>query len=247
MKKIAYTFILTAFSMITHISVGQEFEKELRSFDKIVVSPKINLILEKGDHEAIRIKYSRIDAGKINIEIENGKLHLFLDNARIVEKQERTNEYHSKMSIYRDAEVTAYVTYTELEGLEVRGEQEVTCLSSIDSEKFKLKVYGETEITFESLTTQKFKAVAYGENKIKIKEGKADHQRYRLYGENKIDTRALSSSTVSTTIYGEGRLTVNASDEVRISAFGEPQVNVIGTSFINKGIVIGRADIRKNN
>ena len=48
-------------------------------------------------------------------------------------------------------------------------------------------------------------------------------------------------------MYGEGRLTVNASDEVRISAFGEPQINVMGTSFINKGIVIGKADIRKNN
>lgn len=244
MKKIAFSFVLAA---ITSLSFAQEFEKELGSFDKIIVSPKINLILERGDHESIRIKSSNIEPGKINVEIINNKLHLYLDNARIVEKQERTNEYHSKMSIYRDAEVTAYVTYTELSALEVRGEQEVTCLSSINSDKFKLKVYGETEITLESLTTQKFKAVVYGENKIKIKEGKADHQRYRLYGENKIDTRALSSATVSTTIYGEGRLTVNATDEVRISAFGEPQINVMGTSFINKGIVIGRAEIRKNN
>ena len=246
MKKIACTLILIAFSISINFSFAQEFEKELGSFDKIIVSPKINLILEKGDRESIRIKSSHIEPGKINVEVINNKLHLYLEDARIVEKQERADEYHSKMSIYRDAEVTAYVTYTQLSGLEVRGEQEVTCLSTIDSEKFKLKVYGEAEITLESLTTQKFKAVVYGENKIKIKEGKADHQRYRLYGENKIDTRALSSSTISTTIYGEGRLTVNATDEVRISAFGEPQINVMGTSFINKGIVIGRADIRKS-
>ncbi len=247
MKKLRYALILTGFISSLNFSFAQEFEKELGSFDKIIVSPKINLILERGDRESIRIKSSNIEPGKINVEIINNKLHLYLDNARIVEKQERTNEYHSKMSIYRDVEVTAYVTYIELSALEVRGEQEVTCLSSINSDKFKLKVYGETEITLESLTTQKFKAVVYGENKIKIKEGKADHQRYRLYGENKIDTRALSSATVSTTIYGEGRLTVNATDEVRISAFGEPQINVMGTSFINKGIVIGRAEIRKNN
>ncbi len=246
MKKLLY---LAAFLLIAANaqSQNQEFKKDLPSFDQIVVSPKINLILEEGDQESIRVQYARIDEGKINIEVNNGRLHLYLDNARIVEKQERSNNYNSKMSIYRDAEITAYITYTSLKGLEVRGEQEVTCLSRLENDKFKLKVYGESEITMESLYTQKFKAVVYGENKIKIKEGKATYQRYRLYGENKIDTRALASSTVSTTIYGEGRLTINASDEVRISAFGEPQINVTGTSYINKGIVIGRVDIRKNN
>jgi len=239
---------ITILILLIGITVAaQEFEKNLTSFDKIVVSPKINLILEKGDQESIRIRYSNIDAGKINIEVTNGKLQLYLDNAKVIDKRERTDEYNSKMSIYRNAEVTAYVTYAYLTALEIRGEQEVTCLSKLENDKFKLKVYGESEVTLESLYTQKFKAVAYGENKIKIKEGKANYQRYRLYGENKIDTRALASSTVSTTIYGEGRLTINASDEVRISAFGEPQINVSGTSYINKGIIIGRVDIRKNN
>jgi len=245
MKRIAITLI-TLFIGIG-ISTAQEFNKDLPSFDQIVVSPKINLILEEGDRESIRVQYARVDEEKINVEVNNGKLHLYLDNARIVEKQERTDDYNSRMSIYRDAEITAYVTYTRLKSLEVRGEQEVTCLSKLENEKFKLKVYGEAEITLEYLHTQKLKAVVYGENKIKIKEGKADHQRFRLYGENRINTRALASSTVSTTIYGEGRLTVNASDEVRISAFGEPHIDVSGTSYINKGIVIGRVDIRKSN
>jgi hypothetical protein len=246
MKKLLYLAVLVLIAATAH-SQNQEFKRDLPSFDQIVVSPKINLILEAGDRESIRLQYARIDEGKINIEVTNGKLHLYLDNARIFEKQERTYDYNSKMSIYRHAEVTAFVTYTYLKALEVRGEQEVTCLSRLENEKFKLKVYGEAEITLESLYTQKLKAVVYGENKIKIKEGRADHQRYRLYGENRINTRALTSSTVSTTIYGEGRLTVNASDEVRISAFGEPQIDVTGTSYINKGIVFGRVDIRKSN
>lgn len=245
MKQITIT--LAALCLGISISNAQEFKKDLASFDQIVVSPKINLILEEGDRESVRVQYARIDEGKINIEVNNGKLHLYLDNARIVEKQERTYDHNSRMSIYRDVEITAYVTYKRLKSLEVRGEQEVTCLSKLENEKFKLKVYGEAEITLEALYTQKLKAVVYGENKIKIKEGKADHQRFRLYGENRINTRALASSTVSTTIYGEGRLAVNASDEVRISAFGEPHIDVAGTSYINKGIVIGRADIRKSN
>ena len=169
-----------------------------------------------------------------------------MDDARILDKHKRTHDesYSANISIYRDAVITAYVTYRELKVLDVRGEEEVSCDGSIDTEKFKLKVYGEAEINLASLHTKKFKAVLYGENKLKIKEGQTGHQRYRLYGANKIDTRSLSSETISTTIYGEGRLSVNATNEVRINAFGEPEVNVSGTSHISRGIVIGRADIQ---
>jgi len=248
MKKIAQNLIITALLTTSSFGYSQEFEKKLSSFSKITVSPKINLILQQGSEESIRVTYSNINAGKINVEVEGNKLNLYLDQARIVDKRERSNDdYNSKASIYRDAEVTAYVTYTQLKSLEVRGEQEVTSKGLLENESFKLKVYGEAEITLDSLQTQKFKAVVYGENKIKIKGGKAVHQRYRLYGENKIDTRALASTSVSTSIYGEGRLTVTASDEVRINAIGEPEVNVSGTSYINKGIIIGRADIRMMN
>lgn len=249
MKKIAKYLIFMALLAGSNLSFGQEIQKKLNPFSKITVSPKINLILEQGAEESIRILYSNIDAGKINVEVDGNKLNIYLDQARIVDKRERTDEYdyNSKTSIYHNAEVTAYVTYTQLKSLEVRGEQEVISKGLLESESFDLKAYGQAEITFDSLITQEFKAIVYGENKIKIKAGRAGHQRYRLYGENKIDTRALASTSVSTSIYGEGRLSVNASDEVRVSAIGEPEINVTGTSFINKGIIIGKADIRSHH
>jgi hypothetical protein len=248
MKNIAKYLFFTALVTASSFAVGQKIEKKLTPFSKITVSPKINLILHKGTEESIRILYSNINPAKINVEVKGNKLSIYLDQARLVDKRERQNDdYDSKTSIYRDAEVTAYVTYAHLKSLEVRGEQEITSIGLLENESFKLKAYGESEITFDSLQTQKFKAVVYGENKIKIKGGKAVHQRYRLYGENKIDTRALASTSVSTSIYGEGRLSINASDEVRVSAIGEPEVNVTGTSFINKGIIIGKAEIRTRN
>jgi HSP20 family molecular chaperone IbpA len=240
---------ITFLALLLGITVSaQEFEKKLTSFDKITVSPKINLILTQGDTESIRMVYANINADKINIAVNGDGLHLYLDDARITDKNERINhnEYESKVSVYRNAEVTAYVTYTQLKSLQVRGEQEVTVRGPLTSEKFKLKAYGEAEITLESVTTEKFKVVAYGENKIKI-SGKADHQRYRLYGENKIDSRRFEGITVSTTLYGEGRLSVNSTEEVHINAIGEPVVYVDGTSIINKGIVIGKVDIRNHN
>lgn len=248
MKNALKTLFLSFAFGSTGLTQAQELNRNLDSFNKIIVSPKINLVLQKGEQESIRIRYSNVSPDKINIEVSNNRLRIYLDDARIVEKHRKTHSenYSSNMSIYHDAVITVFVTYRELKVLDVRGEEEVTCDGLIDSEKFKLKAYGEADITLSSLHTRKFKAVLYGENKLKIRNGETVHQRYRLYGENKIDTHSLSSETISTTIYGEGRLSVNASDEVRINAFGEPRVSVSGNSHISRGIIIGRADIRMN-
>ena len=248
MKNMLKSLFLGTAIIATSLAHGQEWQKNLDSFDKIIVSPKINVVLKKGEQESIRIKYSNVSLDKINVEVSNNRLRIYLDDARIVDKPKRTHDenYSANLSMYHNVVITAYITYRELKVLDVRGEEEVTCDGPIDSEKFKLKAYGETEITLASLHTRKFKAVLYGENKLRIKEGQTGHQRYRLYGVNKIDTRALSSETISTTIYGEGRLSINASDEVRINAIGEPRVNVSGNSHISRGIIIGRADIRLN-
>ena len=136
-----YQIICLSFA-ITGLAHAQEFQKKLNEFNKIVVSPKINLVLQKGDQESIQIKYSNISPDKINIDINNGRLRIYLDDARFVVKKKKTHDesFTSHVSAYRDAVVTAYVTYRELRVLDVRGEEEVTCVDAINSEKFKLKV-----------------------------------------------------------------------------------------------------------
>lgn len=224
----------------------QVFERKLRPFSKITVSPKIHLVLTQGDQESIKLTYSNIDAGQINVSVENDKLKLYLDEARFVDKREYYDDY-GKRSIYYNTQVTAYITFRDLRLLEIRGDQDVTINQILDTDHFLLRVYGSAHVTIDSLQANSFKVVAYGENRINIKAGKAGTQRYVLYGENKIDSRNLGGHTISSNIYGEGRLTVNASDEVRINAFGEPEINVSGTSFINKGLVFGKPSIHKEN
>jgi hypothetical protein len=222
--------------------------KNTSYFNKVSVSPKINLQLIKGDKESVRINYSGISSDKINIEVVNGQLRIYLDDARIVDKRKRVDseEYgNSKVSIYEQANITAYVTYRDLKQLEMRGEEELVCEDPISSDKFKLQIYGKADVVITSIKAKKFKAAIYGENKIKIDSGEATHQVYRLFGENKIDTRGLTSETVSVRTYGEGKLRLNANNEVHVIAFGEPIVNVSGEANINKGLIIGKANIDK--
>ena len=241
------TLILTMFMLATVLmaTAQEEVIRKVHAFDKISVSPKINLVLQKGDKESVRITYSNISSNKINVEVVGNRLRIFLDQARIVDRRERTysGDSHSRGSMYHNATVTAYVTYRELKELEMRGEEELTCESSIEAEKFKLIVYGKAEVNLSELKANKFKASLYGANKIKIKSGEISHQVYRLFGENKIDTRGLESITASARIYGEGRLQLTATDDVRINAFGEPDIDISGNPHISRGIIIGRTNI----
>lgn len=224
---------------------SQELSRELAPFEKIIVSPKINLILRKGNQESIKLVYANVQAGQINV-LQNGRtLHVFLDDARIVEKRKRIyeNNRNYKVSYYKNAVVTAYVTYRELKNLEVRGEEEITCDSLIMGDKFKLKAYGEANIYLANVKSEKFKAVLYGRNKVMVGSGSADFQKLRLYGENRINTRAFAGQDVVSRIYGEGKIMLTASRQFRFSSFGEPSIEVNGFPEVRKGIVIGRTKL----
>jgi len=244
MKKTFITVVMLGISFLSSVA-QEEIIRKVPGFHKISVSPKINLVLEKGEKESVRIVYSNVAVSKINVEVINDKLRIYLDNARIVDKRERNylNDHHSNVSIYHDAVVTAYVTYRNLNELEMRGEEKLTCNGEIEADKFKLVVYGEAEVNLASLNAHKFKASLYGENTIKIKSGESEHQVYRLFGENKIDTRGLESTTAVARVYGEGRLKLHASEEVRINAFGEPDIDISGNPHISRGIIIGKSRI----
>ena len=88
MKKIALLLFLLSAGVLAN---GQEIKKNLSTFKHLVASPRINVILSKGESEQIRLVYSNIDESKINIEVDDKTLRLYLDDARITEKSIRTD------------------------------------------------------------------------------------------------------------------------------------------------------------
>jgi hypothetical protein len=239
--------ILAAVVLITLAlpsSFAQEITRDLKSFRKIIVSPRINLILEQGESESIRLTHSNVDANKINIEVQGKTLRIFLDDAKVTERMYRTNG-NQKRSIYHDASVTAYVTYKELEHLEIRGNSELTCNGPLSAERFTLKAYGENDINLASLKTEYLRTSLFGDNDLNIKTGKAEYQKYKLFGDNKIDTQDLKSFSATTTIFGDSRIKLNTQDNLKVNAFGESQVSYNGNASVNKGLIFGKAQITK--
>lgn len=222
-----------------------EINQDLKPFNTVIASPKVNVILEQGEKESVRIIYHNVSADKINVLVKNHTLRIYLDDAKITEKM--VPNVNGKVGMYRYASVTAYVTYKQLEHLEIRGNQELTCKSPLQAERFFLKAYGENDITLASLKTSYLKANLYGENKLRINGGLADYQKYKLFGENKIDTRELKSYEAITTIFGESKVKLSTQDELNINSFGEAEISYNGNAEVNKRLVFGRTRIRKLN
>jgi hypothetical protein len=238
--------ILAFLVLAVQLSIAQEITRDLKSFRKIIVSPKINLILEKGDKENIRLVYDNVSPDKINIEVQGRTLRVYLDDAKVTERTLRINDFERR-GIYHNANITAYVTYRELEHLEIRGNQELTCNGPIRAERFTLKAYGENEIQLASVKTDYMRTSLYGENDLKIKGGKAEYQKYKLFGENKIDTQDLKSYSATTNTYGESRIKLSTQDQLRVNAFGESQISYAGDASVNKGLIFGHTRISKLN
>lgn len=230
----------------TCVASAQEISKSLPSFRKVVVSPRINLVLEKGDEESVRLVYDQVTPDKINIEVNHKTLRIYLDDAKVTEKTERYSAHPTqRRSIYHDVTITAYVTYRDIEHLEVRGNQDITCNSPILAERFTLKAYGENNIKLASVKADYLRTSLYGGNDLRISGGKAEFQKYKLFGENKIDAQSLKSYSAIANSFGESRLRLATQDNLKVNAFGESNIEYTGDASVNKGLIFGETQIHR--
>src|SRR5258708_3082602 len=91
---------------------AQTIEKKIAPFNKVIVSPKINLVLVEGTNESVKLNYADVDPSKIRVTVKNRTLHIYLEGSRFTEKTQRVkfDGEVRKENVYRGATITAYVT-----------------------------------------------------------------------------------------------------------------------------------------
>ncbi|TPN88010.1 head GIN domain-containing protein [Aquimarina algicola] len=248
MTKISLYLVSIIISLITYVSgFCQSKTIEVNDFNKVIVSPHIQVTFKEGDKEAVTIESARLPEDKINIKVVGKTLRIYLDGAKMVTKNEKIKEngWKRKQSIYKGTQVVATVTYKNLKELSVRGEEIIACESKITQQDFKLKMYGECKVTLNALEVNMFDTNMYGEGYLEIKEGMASKQKYTVYGEGEVNTLNMSNENTKITAYGEGNFRIKVSDQLKVTAFGEATVAYNGNPSISRGIVIGEATIQK--
>ena len=258
MKTVA--LLLTSLA-VTMALQAQTLTKDLPAFDAVVSSPLIDVVLAEGDRESVRIEYQGVAADKINVEVRRKTLRLYLDEARL-NTSKRRGSWKSPTSwekLYPGAKLTAYVTYRKLDCIQVRGEQKLVCRNVLRGDRLKLELmgenqaeiaglrakrlrvslYGENKINVTDINTDKLRVSLFGENTIDVQSGTATAQKYRSFGESKVYASGLQGETIKTNLFGESRLDLNASESLRMTAFGESEVRNSGNGQMRKRLTIG--------
>ena len=244
MKRIVI-FISALLMIVSYNMYGQA--TTVAHFEKIIVSPYIQVTFVEGDKEEVNVENCTVDKSKLHIEVNGKTLWIYLDGAKQIPKNETSYNkgYKEKKFIYKHTVVTAVITYKILNELSIRGEETQLFKSSLSADKFNLRIYGESKVIFNEVNFSELYTKLYGESTLEIKAGTIKEQHYTSYGESKINTAAVNGRTGYIVSYGEADFTLNASDKIKMTAFGESKLHYKGDPEIVKGIHIGTMLIDK--
>ncbi|MDO6854966.1 head GIN domain-containing protein [Cellulophaga lytica] len=247
--KINQIKIVTAlFLVVMTMSVrAQVSEKKVASFNKVIVSPHVQVTFIEGETESVIIESSTVAEHKINVEVSGKTLRLYLEGAKEFTKSEKTykNGYKQRTSIYKDTVVKAVITYKNIEELSLRGEETIVCKSLFAQNKLRLKIYGESQVFLNDTDLKELHATIYGESFLELKKGSVENLKITAYGETKINTLGIKNDNTKITAYGEGGYRVQVSKKLKVTAYGEATVAYQGNPELNKGLIIGEATIQK--
>jgi hypothetical protein len=233
------------FSLIAAAAFAQT--KKTSPFNKVIVSPYIQVTLVQGDEESVTVNELHVDSDKLHIEVNDKTLRIYLEGAKDLPKNEKdySNGYKETHHLYRNTSVVATITYKKLQSLSFRGEEDQLCKSPINGDKFLLKIYGESNVTFNEMNLEQLAATLYGEGSLEVKAGSIKYQKYTSYGESKVNTLAVNSSTGRVTAFGRADFKLNVTDRIKITSYGEAQLQYKGNPSIEKGLNFGDVVIAK--
>lgn len=238
-------FTIISLFLFSNQSSAQSKVIDVETFDKIVVSPHIEVIFKKGDKESVSVESITVPIEKLNVEVKKNTLNLFLEGAKIVTdtKKEYINGYKTKTSIYKGTVARVIITYKNINSLDLRGEERFEFESYINSKKLRLAIFGESQVYFNEVAINSLLVSIYGESYLEIKQGKIENQKFTAYGESKVNTMNVESKETKLTAYGDGTFQFNVSEKLKITSYGEATINYSGNPTLNKGIVIGETKI----
>ena len=243
MKNLKYITII-ALVFVSQMLLAQT-KKAVESFNKVIISPHIETTFVKGDEASVTILENTLTDDKVNIEVNGETLRVYLDDAKETTKHENIvkNGIKMRVPIYKGKVLTILVTYKNIDNLSLRGEQRTVCENLIDVEKFKLKIYGESQVTFNDVNFKEFDVDIYGESQLTIKKGNTENQKITAYGEGEINLIEVNNKTSKLKAYGEAEFMVNVSERIKFTAYGEAKLRYKGKADINKGLSFGDSEI----
>ncbi len=243
-------FCLTFFTFFSSTdSFAQIKEYPTDPFDKVIISPYIQVIFKKGEKPSVVVEHISVPQEKLFVEVSNNTLHVYLEGAKTIPKNEKVKQGNTKTKVplYNNGTAKIIVTYQNLSALSLRGEEKFKFEDPLAAVEFKLSLYGEMELVIPKVTFDRLDMDLYGENELVFKAGKINSNKITSYGESEVDMMAVESEQANIASYGDAEIKLFVNKEIKLTAYGETEVEYKGQPLIKKGIVIGETTVKQIN
>jgi archaellin len=239
--------VVAALVLISSAAFAQEKTFSVSDFDAVVISPHIQVTFQQGTETSVVVESITEPIEKLNIEVKKNTLNIYLDDAKITTKheKEKTEHYTRNKPIYKGTVAKLIVTYKDLNYADLRGEEKFLFDSSIETSKFRLKIFGESEVIMNQVYLNTLQASLYGESHLEIMQGSVERQKITAYGETTVNTQNVESKETKLTAYGSGTFQLNVADRLKVTSYGEATIVYKGNPDVDKGIIIGETKIVK--
>jgi hypothetical protein len=219
----------------------------VNDFNKVIISPHIQVIFKESDKEKVVIEDSELYFKKLNIEVKNKTLRLYLEDAKTTTKTIKVikDGQKRKVPIYKGTLIKAIIYYKKATTFSLRGEETIVFESPLNTTKIKLNIYGESQIYINEVHLKELEVSIYGESYLEIKKGNIENQKLIAYGESTINTINIDNDSTKITAYGDGNFQFNVLKKLKVTSFGEAHISYTGKPTIKKGIIIGETIIER--
>lgn len=238
------TLVLTLF-LVSIVTAQKTYD--VRPFNEVIISPHIAVTFVKGTEESVKVKMLKVDDRKLNIEQSKDQIHIYLEGAKTVTKQKKMEyeNYSNREGIYKGTIANLIITYTSLNELSLRGEEDFLIKGRVNASEFQLDIYGESNVVFNDVDIDEIKTTLYGESFLHMKKGHIGYHKITSYGESEIDLLNVITESAKIVAYGEAEVRLHVNDELKVTSYGEATISYAGNPSVSKGIVIGDVDIER--
>jgi hypothetical protein len=187
-------------------------ERSILSFNEVEINGGYEILLSKGDKESLKIEADDNLHQYIEVDVKGNTL--FIRNKKDIE-------------IHDSKKMKIYLTYNNLNKLEVNGAADIETTSPISGTSFKLEISGAAKIV-SSIQVDQFFAELNGAATITLK-GKVRNAGVELFnGVGNLSAYDLKADNFKISISGAGKADINVSKKLDVSISGVGCVNYKG-------------------
>lgn len=234
--------LYTTLALILSSTTVQSQNRTVLPFSKVVISPYIQVVFQQSEKESVVVSDINIPISKLNIEVKNNKLCIYLEGAQNIPKTKKKG--NQNVPIYKNATIKVVINYKHINEITLKGDKKASFNSPFKQDRLALTIYGESNIALDDISLKEFDFTVYGESRLEIKKGTINTQKITTYGESKIEALNVENKTTKITTYGENNFRLNILEKLRITCYGESTIQYTGNPEISKGIVIGKSNLK---